>query len=147
LVTLGNPEPDAKVMAKYLRVIHPRYKQLFISIETLLDISQLSIEEVTGRLKAADDIEPMPPQAACGKLLLTKEQWLVRYKKLNSGRGGSSSNGQGKRRGKPRGRGSGNSSDARSGGNNSDARGGVGSGRTAGRDDMCKRCGKTGHWA
>jgi hypothetical protein len=56
--TLGDPEPNEKVVAKYLRVVRPRYKQLVISIETLLDISQLSIEEVTGRLKAADDVEP-----------------------------------------------------------------------------------------
>ena len=62
LATLGDPEPDEKVMAKYLRVVRPRYKQLIISIETLLDISQLSIKEVTGRLKAADDIEPTPPK-------------------------------------------------------------------------------------
>jgi len=53
LATLGDPEPDEKVVAKYLRVVRPRYKQLVISIETLLDISKLSIEEVTGR--HADD--------------------------------------------------------------------------------------------
>jgi len=54
LATLGDPEPDEKVVAKYLRMVRPRYKQLVISIETLLDIYTLSIEEVTGRLKAAD---------------------------------------------------------------------------------------------
>ena len=72
LATLGDPEPDEKVVAKYLRVVRPRYKQLVISIETLLDISQLSIEEVTGRLKAANDVEPPPSQTAVGKLLLTE---------------------------------------------------------------------------
>ena len=61
LATLGDPKPDEKVVAKYLRVMRPRYKQLVISIETLLDISQLSIEEVTGRLKVADDVEPPAP--------------------------------------------------------------------------------------
>jgi len=39
----------------------------------LLDISQLSIEEVTGHLKAADDVEPAPAHTASGKLLLTEE--------------------------------------------------------------------------
>lgn len=66
LAMLGDLEPDEKVVAKYLRVARPRYKQLVISIETLLDISQLSIEEVTGRLKATDNVEPAPPQAAGG---------------------------------------------------------------------------------
>jgi hypothetical protein len=31
------------------------YKQLVISIETLLDSANLSVEEITGRLKAAED--------------------------------------------------------------------------------------------
>jgi hypothetical protein len=81
LATLGDPEPDEKVVAKYLRVVRPCYKQLVISIETLLDISRLSIEEVTGRLKAADDVEPAPAHTANGKLLLTEEQWVEKYKK------------------------------------------------------------------
>lgn len=126
-------------MAKYLRVVCPRYKQLVISIETLLDISQLSIEEVTGRLKAADDVEPAPPQAAGGKLLLTEEKWLERYKKQEPGRGGSSSGGHGKARGCGKARGGG-------GGTNSDGHRAPGSAR-AGPDDECKRCGKKGHWA
>ena len=136
LATLGDPEPDAKVVAKYLRVVRPRYKQLVISIETLLDISALSIEEITGRLKAVDDVDPTPPQAASGKLLLTEEQWLERYKKQDSGCGGSNSSTRGKRRGKLR---------SRDGGSNSDGAGSS-SGR-AGSGDTCKRCGKKGHWA
>jgi hypothetical protein len=129
LATLGDPEPDEKVVAKYLRVVRPRYKQLVISIETLLDISQLSIEEVTGRLKAADDVEPSPPQNASGKLLLTKEEWVERYKKKGqeSSRGGSSSGGRGRGRGKGQGRGSGESRPP--------------------PDSPCPRCGKKGHWA
>jgi hypothetical protein len=55
LAILGDLEPGPKVVDKYLRVARPRYRQLVISIETLLDINEPSIEEVTGRLKAADD--------------------------------------------------------------------------------------------
>jgi hypothetical protein len=96
------------VVAKYLRVARPRYKQLIISIETLLDFSQLSIEEVTGRLKAADDVKPSPPQNANGKLLLTEEQWIEKYKKgQESSRGGSSSGGRSRGQGRGRGRSSG----------------------------------------
>jgi hypothetical protein len=43
LATLGDLKLDEKVVAKYLRIVRPRYKQLVISIETLLDISTLSI--------------------------------------------------------------------------------------------------------
>jgi hypothetical protein len=138
LATLGDPEPDEKVVAKYLRVVRPRYNQLVISIETLLDISQLSIEEVTGRLKAADDVEPVPAHTANGKLLLTEEQWVEKYKKKDqeSSRGGSSSGGRGKRRGRGCGRGA---------GGNGDSRAGSSLGRAA-ADDPCPRCGKKGHW-
>jgi hypothetical protein len=69
--TLGDPELDEKVVAMYLRVVRLQYKQLVLSIETLLDISQLLIEEVIGRLKAADDVEPAPAHTVSGKLLLT----------------------------------------------------------------------------
>ncbi|XP_066360868.1 uncharacterized protein [Miscanthus floridulus] len=133
LATLGDPEPDEKVVAKYLRVVRPRYKQLVILIETLLDISQLSIEEVTGRLKADDDVEPSPPQTVSGKLLLTEEQWVEKYKKKDreSGRGGFSSGSRGKFRGRGRGRGSGGSGSS----------GGSSSSRPP-PDDPCPRCGK-----
>jgi hypothetical protein len=52
---LGDPEPTDKVVLKYLRIARSWYKQFILSIETLLNVSTLSIEEVTGRLKAAED--------------------------------------------------------------------------------------------
>ncbi|XP_062182044.1 uncharacterized protein LOC133886315 [Phragmites australis] len=139
LAALGDLEADTKVVAKYLRVVRPRYKQLVISIEILLDISQLSIEEVMGRLKAVDDVKPSLPQDAGGKLLLTEEQWIERYKKRKqeSGWGSSTSGGHGKHRGKGRGRGA---------GGNTESRTGSSSGR-ANPDDICKNYGKKGHWA
>ncbi|XP_066333685.1 uncharacterized protein [Miscanthus floridulus] len=147
LATLGDPEPDEKVVAKYLRVVRLRYKQLVISIETLLDIFELSIEEVTGRLKAADDVETASSQVVCGKLLLTEEQWLERYKK-ESGRGDTSSSGRGKGHGKPCGRGGRGNSDACSGSGSHNSGGRTSSGASrANPDDICKRHGKKGHWA
>jgi hypothetical protein len=38
LLILGDLEPKAKIVAKYLRVARPRYRQLVVSIDTLLDI-------------------------------------------------------------------------------------------------------------
>ena len=81
LAILGDPEPEAKVVAKYLRVVRPRYRQLVVSIETLLDIDTLSVEEVTGRLKAATDDEPAPAQTIGGKLYLTEEEWEKRRRR------------------------------------------------------------------
>jgi len=44
------------------------------SIESLLDLSTMSIEEAIGRLKVVDNDEPQPSSGP--KLLLTQEQWL-----------------------------------------------------------------------
>jgi hypothetical protein len=52
-------------------------------METPLDLSTLSIEEVTYRLKAVDDRDEAPPTNSVtsdGKLLFTEEQWLARQK-------------------------------------------------------------------
>jgi hypothetical protein len=40
---------------KLLHVVPPKYSQIALSIETLLDTATLSVEEVTGRLKTVDE--------------------------------------------------------------------------------------------
>ena len=116
-------------------------EQVAISIETLLDLSVISIEEVTGRLRAVEQRKPASGHAkdSEGHLLLTEEEWMARLK-LKEGSSGSSSSGggQGKKRGKGKNHGGGGS--------------GSRSGReeNAGRDvpaNTCRACGKTGHWA
>jgi hypothetical protein len=77
LVTLGDPEPDDKIVTKYLRVARPRYRQLIVSIETLLDIESLSVEEVMARLKAVED-DGVVAGIGGEKLYLTEEEWLER---------------------------------------------------------------------
>jgi len=63
-------------MEKYLRVIPKKYTQIALAMETLLDFEHLSIEEVTGKLKAVDNGEevlPAEPDTISGKLLFTKK--------------------------------------------------------------------------
>ena len=143
LATLGDPEPKSKIVDKYLRVARPRYKQLVLSIETLLDVDDLSVEEITGRLKAAeDDIDPVNGRDG-DKLYLTEEQWLERYKQKEaaSSRRGVGSGGHGKR-----GRGGRGGKSGRRGSSNGD--GGDGYKPPPGRNgDKCHSCGKIGHWA
>lgn len=58
----------------------PKFSQLALSIETL-DISELSLEEVTSRLKVAEDrLELQEPSREHGRLLLTEQQWLEKMK-------------------------------------------------------------------
>jgi hypothetical protein len=58
------------------------YKQIARSTESLLDLKNMSIEELTGRLKVCgeDDEEQAENVASGGKLLLTEEQWMARSK-------------------------------------------------------------------
>jgi hypothetical protein len=60
LIVLGDPEPDDKVILKFLCIACPRFKQLVISIETLLDVSTLSLEEVTDQLRSAEEDGVVP---------------------------------------------------------------------------------------
>ena len=111
LSTLADPEDPKKVFKKYLRIARVRYKQLIISMETLVDISTLSIEEVTGRLLASEDNPEPTTNQAGGKLYLTEEQWVERYKQKEAatGRTNHGSGSPGKcRDSKGKGRGGGN---------------------------------------
>jgi hypothetical protein len=80
LAVLGDPELDDKVILKFLRISRPRFKQLVISIETLLDVSTLTVEKVTGQLRSAEEDGVAPP-AADGKLYLTEQEWAEWNKK------------------------------------------------------------------
>jgi hypothetical protein len=132
LAMLGDPEPDDKVVLKYLRIAKPRYKQLVLSIETILDVSTLSIEEVTGWLKAVEE-DGGESSVVEAMLLLTEEKWCERNKKKEVGDGSSGDCGG-------HGRGSDNRGWGRGRGSRDDGEG------PNGRCDSCHRCGKPGHW-
>ena len=75
-----------------------KYIQIALSIETMLDLSTLTIEDVTGRLRTVDErLEQAIATKDSSKLLLTEEEWAARR---NSGVASSSRGGDGKRRGK-----------------------------------------------
>jgi hypothetical protein len=75
LEILSDPEEPRKVAAKYLRVIPKKYTLVAVSIESVFDISTMSIDEITGRLTAVEGWgdEEEEALAAGGKLLLTEE--------------------------------------------------------------------------
>ena len=67
---------EERAVEKFLRCMPKKYAQIVMSIETLLDFEQLSVEDVTGRLKAVQDREQASdsePNAVRGKLLYTAE--------------------------------------------------------------------------
>ena len=99
-----------------------KYIQIAFSIETILDLSTLTIEDVTGHLRAVDEsLEQAIAMEDNGKLLLIEEEWATRR---NSEKAASSSHGgDGKHRGK-------DSSEKKQVDPNA-----------------CRRCGKMVHWA
>jgi hypothetical protein len=69
---------EERVIEKLFRCIPEKYKQITCSIESLLDLSTMSIEEAIGRLKVIDGDEPQPLSGHItvgGKLHLIREQW------------------------------------------------------------------------
>ncbi|CAA0806572.1 Gag-Pol-related retrotransposon family protein [Striga hermonthica] len=128
LAAYGVTITDEEAVAKYLRVVPPKYAQIALSIETLIDMSTLTIEDVTGRMRAVDDRVETATISTSGKLLLTEEEWAARMRERRPGESSSSRGGYGKHRGK---------APQKKDGNNA---------RPIDKD-TCRRCGKTGHWA
>ena len=89
---------EEEVVSKYPHSMPAKYIQIALSIETMLDLSTLTIEDMTGRLRAVDErLELATAMKDSGKLLLIEEEWATRR---NSGVASSSRCGDGKRRGK-----------------------------------------------
>ena len=125
-------EPDT--VRKFLSVVPKKLSQMACSIETLLNLDTLSIEELIGRLMAAEErceLEESAQVKQAGKMLLFEEEWFARMKLRE---GGPSSSQAGRSGGKPCGRGRGNSASQ-----------GVGNRGTS--KDTCRYRGVAGHWA
>jgi hypothetical protein len=135
LWVLGDDVSDKEVIKKLLHVIPDNLEQVAISIEMLLDLDSLSIEEAVSHLRAVEQRKKPPPdKESGGRLLLTEEEWMARLKTRDGSgsnaraRNGGGNNGSGKNRGNKQGTGEGKKS-------------------TLGRDNVCGYCGKKGHWA
>lgn len=112
LRVLDNTVEEEKVVKKFLRVVPSRYTQVAIAIEMLLNLSTLSVEELTGRLRAVEQRYGRDDTSSIGtRLLLSEEEsttvlrkefeeWLMCIKKREQG--GSSSDGDNRYSGKPR---------------------------------------------
>ncbi|WVZ93228.1 hypothetical protein U9M48_039226 [Paspalum notatum var. saurae] len=146
--TLGGKVDDTDVVKKMIQVAPPHLEQIAYSIETLLDVNTLSVEELTGRPRAIEQRKKKPPPSTLapkGPSTTSKVAsdggggpgWPVSSsrKALFGGNSGGAT-GDKKKRGKPRrGRGgSTKSGDARDDDN-----------KVA--PDRRPNCGKKGHWA
>jgi hypothetical protein len=133
LTTLGEEVKDGEIIAKMLRSLSSRFKQIVISIKTLLDVLTMSVVDLIGRLKENGEAlkEASTSLQQEGKLYLTEEEWDA-CKKKREAENHSDSGARGNDAGKGH-------------GHNSSSSDGSSSGRPTG--DECQRCGKLGHWA
>jgi hypothetical protein len=77
LSTVGDTIEPSKVVEKLLRVVPKWLSQVAVAIEVTANLSTLTMEYVSGRLRAAEDDVP-PLGRADGKLYLAEEQWEER---------------------------------------------------------------------
>jgi hypothetical protein len=89
LRVLGDEVTDKEVVKKMLHSVPEKLEQVAISMETLLDLNSLSIEEVVGHLQAVEQRKKVStPQAIAdvgGRLLLTEDEWSARLKAKENG--------------------------------------------------------------
>ena len=120
---------DEEAVSKYLHSVPAKYIQIALSIETMLDLSTLTIEDVTSCLRAvAKRMEQATTTTDSDKLLLTEEEWASQMKEKKSREASSSRGGDGKHRGKA-------SSEKKK------------KKKKKVDPNACQRCGKTSHWA
>jgi hypothetical protein len=146
LALLGKTIPESDAVHKFLEVVPRKYMQIAMSIETLVDLNTLSIEELVGRLKAAEEPFGLDKEGTSGgQLLLTEEEWQAHSK----GRASGDSDFGGSGGGGSSGGGSGGGERPRDKGHdrNKDGTRRDGSSSGASKDDVCRYCGKKGHWA
>jgi len=146
MVRNGDTDLDEGRAVKFLRCMPKRYEQLVFSIETLLDLQDLSIDDVARRFKVVEDRDRA--SEAQGKLLYSEQRRAGSKKGDNVG---TTKDGQERRR-RPRGgrknkaRGDREARAGDSGGGRGEKGGDVGGDRRANRDDTCHNCNRTGHW-
>ena len=79
LETVGETIPPRRVVEKLLCTVPKSLRQVAVAIQVSANLATLTLEDATGRLRAAEEAEAeddvAPPPGADGKLLLTMEQW------------------------------------------------------------------------
>uniref|UniRef100_A0ACD5YKV7 Uncharacterized protein n=3 Tax=Avena sativa TaxID=4498 RepID=A0ACD5YKV7_AVESA len=75
---------ELAAVQKFLRVVPSKYAQMACSIETLLDLKDMTLEELSGRLSASEG-RGEPEAEAGGRLLLTEEECRARQSREQGG--------------------------------------------------------------
>jgi hypothetical protein len=73
---LGEEVKDSEIVTKMLRSLPPHFKQITITIKTLLDVSTMSVADLIGRLKEVEEAFEEAPTSLqrAGELHLTEDE-------------------------------------------------------------------------
>jgi hypothetical protein len=89
LKVLGDGITEHKTVSKFLCIMPKRFKQLAHSIQQLLDLKTMTVEELTGRFSTVEeelDMEEDEGAQHGGTRLLLMEEWMECARKKNLGR-------------------------------------------------------------
>jgi hypothetical protein len=89
LRSLGDTIDEEKIVHKFLSVVPSRFVQIAFSMETLLDRATMTVEEVTGHLRAIEERMDgdQGSRSNNGQPYLTEEQWEARKRQPRGGKG------------------------------------------------------------
>jgi hypothetical protein len=141
LKTLGENIEDVRVVKKFLRVVPPRFQQVVVSLEMFVDLKTLTVEELIGRLRAAEERFDDKTEAITdkmGRMMMAEEDWIEKHKHRFTS--GSKPGGSGAGGGAPK-----YKAVARSDGGASKPVKLTSEG-TPRRKGRCRNCGIYGHW-
>ena len=138
---LGEDMEDERVVKKMLRVVPSRFNQIACSIEMFADFKKMSLEELGGRLRVAEERcgGVVLGGEHTGQLLLTEEQWEARRRQRrnkDSARTGDARNSRGGGRG-------GDNDDDGSSSTYSE----YGERKSKNKKGKCYNCGERGHFS
>lgn len=77
LTVLNNACAEEEIVRKFLQALPPRYAQISMAIETFLDLSKISVEELIGRLKSAEERHGLG-SGSIASLNLTEDELIAR---------------------------------------------------------------------
>jgi hypothetical protein len=148
LETVGETIPPRRVVEKLLRVVPKSLRQVAVAIQVTADLAMLTLEDASGRLRAAQEAEAEddgpPPSGADGKLYLTMDQWDARRRERREKERARGGGGRDKKGGRSGGR-EDDSDDDDDGG--SSVRSGANRRRRSSGKGRCFNCGVRGHFS
>jgi hypothetical protein len=78
LAVLGTDYTDEEILRRFLQALPPRYDQIVASIETLLDLTDISLDELIGRLKPVEEKMNRGDKESEARLNLTEDELVAR---------------------------------------------------------------------